>query len=96
MSDTNKIADVLQRVERMLDALAAHTQSSADFKAACDSLQRYLGDHAKVFVDSGTLSNDDKNRVAKIIERLTRFQRSAENKGSIPNELQKYIAERLD
>ena len=48
MSDTNNIGDILQRVEQMLDALQASTQSSADFKAGCDSLQAYLDDQAGV------------------------------------------------
>jgi hypothetical protein len=96
MSDTSKISVVLQRVEQMLDALTIHAQSSADFKDACDRLQGYLDDQAEAFATAGALSKNDKKIAASIVERLAGFQRSAENKGAIPAELQKYIAEQLD
>ena len=43
-----------------------------------------------------TLTENDRNRVAVIIDRLSGLQRSAETKASIPAELQKYIAEQSD
>jgi hypothetical protein len=38
----------------------------------------------------------DKTRVASVVQRLARLQKQAETKASIPTELQKYIAEQLD
>ena len=96
MSDTSNIGDILQRVEQMLDALQASTQSSADFKAGCDSLQAYLDDQAGVFAAAGTLSDPDKTRVAAVVERLAGLQKQAETKAAIPTDLQKYIAEQSD
>ena len=96
MSDTSNIGDILQRVEQMLDALQASTQSSADFKAGCDSLQAYLDDQAGVFAAAGALSDPDKTRVAAVVERLTGLQKQVETKAAIPTDLQKYIAEQSD
>ena len=96
MSDTNNIGDILQRVEQMLDALQASTQSSADFKAGCDSLQAYLDDQAGVFAAAGALSDLDKTRVVAVVERLAGLQKQAETKAAIPTDLQKYIAEQSD
>ena len=96
MSDTNNIGDILQRVEQMLDALNAVSQSSAAFKAACDSLQVYLDDQAGIFAAVGALSDQDKTRVASVVERLARLQKQAETKAAIPTDLQKYIAEQSD
>ena len=96
MSDTSNIGDILQRVEQMLDALKVSPQSSADFKAACDSLQAYLDGQAGVFAALGTLSDQDKTRVAAVVERLARLQKQAESKAAIPTDLQKYIAEQSD
>jgi hypothetical protein len=96
MSDTSNIGDILQRVEQMLDALQMSAQSSVAFKAACDSLQAYLDDRAGVFAAAGALSDQDKTRVASVVERLARLQKQAETKASIPTDLQKYIAEQSD
>jgi beta-glucosidase-like glycosyl hydrolase len=96
MSDNNNIGDVLTRVEQMLDALESPAQSSAAFKAGCDSLQAYLNDQAGVFAAVAALSEQDKTRVASVVERLAKLQKQAETKAAIPTELQKYIAEQLD
>ena len=96
MSDTNNIGDILQRVEQMLDALQAPERSSADFKADCDSLQAYLDDQAGVFAAADALSEQDKMRVAAVVERLDKLQKQAETKAAIPTDLQKYIAEQSD
>ena len=96
MSDTNNIGDILQRVEQMLDALQAPAQSSGDFKAGCDSLQAYLDDRAGVFAAAGVLSEQDKTRIAAVVERLAKLQKQAETKAAIPTDLQKYIAEQSD
>ena len=96
MSDTSNIGDILQRVEQMLDALQTSAQSSADFKAGCDSLQAYLDDRAGVFAAVGALSEQDKTRIAAVVERLAKLQKQAETKAAIPTDLQKYIAEQSD
>ena len=96
MSDTNNIGDMLQRVEQMLDVLQAPAQSSADFKAGCDSLHAYLDAQAGVFAAAGALSEQDKTRVAAVVERLAKLQKQAETKAAIPTDLQKYIAEQSD
>ena len=96
MSDTSNIGDILQRVEQMLDALQAPARSSADFKADCDSLQAYLDDQAGVFAAADALSEQDKMRVAAVVERLDKLQKQAETKAAIPTDLQKYIAEQSD
>ena len=96
MSDMNTIGDMLQRVEQMLDALQAPAQSSADFKAGCDSLQAYLDDRAGVFAAVGALSEQDKTRIAAVVERLAKLQKQAETKAAIPTDLQKSIAEQSD
>ena len=96
MSDTINIGNILQRVEQMLDALQAPAQSSAAFKAGCDSLQAYLDAQASVFAAADALSEQDKTRVAAMVERLARLQKQAETKAAIPTDLQKYIAEQLD
>ena len=96
MSDTSNIGDILQRVEQMLDALQASAQSSAAFKAGCDSLQAYIDAQADVFASAGALLEQDKMRVASVVQRLARLQKQAETKASIPTDLQKYIAEQLD
>ena len=96
MSDNNNISDVLTRVEQMLDALQSPAQSSADFKAGCDSLQAYLDAQAGVFAAAGALSEQDKTRVAAVVERLAKLQKQAETKATIPTDLQKYIAEQSD
>ena len=96
MSDTNNIGDILQRVEQMLDALQAPAQSSAAFKAGCDSLQAYLDDQASIFAAACALSEQDKTRVAAVVERLDKLQKQAETKAAITTDLQKYIAEQSD
>ena len=96
MSDTSNIGDILQRVEQMLDALQTSAQSSAAFKAGCDSLQAYLDDQAGVFAAAGALSDLDKTRVVAVVERLAGLQKQAETKAAIPTDLQKYIAEQSD
>lgn len=96
MSDTSNIGDILQRVEEMLDTLQTPAQSSAAFKAGCDSLQAYLDAQDGVFAAAGTLSEQDKTRVAAVVERLARLQKQAETKAAIPTDLQKHIAEQLD
>jgi hypothetical protein len=96
MSDMNTIGDMLQRVEQMLDALQAPAQSSADFKAGCDSLHTYLDAQAGVFAAAGALSEQDKTRVAALVERLAKLQKQAETKAAIPTDLQKSIAEQSD
>ena len=96
MSDTSNIGDILQRVEQTLDALQAPAQSSADFKAGCDSLQAYLNAQASVFAAAGALLEQDKTRVSSVVERLARLQKQAETKAAIPTDLQKYIAEQSD
>ena len=96
MSDTSNIGYILQRVEQMLDALQTSTQSSVAFRAACDSLQAYLDDQAGVFATASALSDQDKTRVASVVERLARLQKQAETKAAIPTDLQKYIAEQSD
>ena len=75
MSASNNIGDVLTRVEQMLDALQSPAQSSADFKAGCDSLQAYLNYQAGVFAAAAALSEQDKTRVASVVERLARLQK---------------------
>ena len=80
----------------MLDALQSRSQSSSDFKSACDKLHSYLNEGSEFFANGSALTENDRDRVATIIDRLSRLQRSAEAKASIPTELQKYIAERLD
>mgnify|MGYP001192762769 FL=1 len=96
MSDTSNIGDILQRVEQMLDALQAPAQSSADFKAGCDSLHAYLDAQAGGFAAAGVLSEQDKTRVAAVVGRLAKLQKQAETKAAIPTDLQKYIAEQSD
>ena len=96
MSDTNNIGDILQRVEQMLDALQASAQSSADFKAGCDSLHAYLNSQAGVFAAAAELSEQDRMRVAAVVGRLAKLQKQAETKAAIPTDLQKYIAEQSD
>ena len=96
MSDTSNIGDILQRVEQMLDALQASTQSSTAFKAACDRLQAYLDDQAGIFATVSALTDQDKTRLASVVERLSRLQKQAETKAAIPTDLQKYIAEQSD
>ena len=96
MSDTSNIGDILQRVEQMLDALQAPARSSADFKAGCDSLLAYLDAQAGVFAAASALSEQDRTRVAAVVERLAKLQKQAETKAAIPTDLQKYIAEQSD
>jgi hypothetical protein len=96
MSDTSNIGDILQRVEQMLDALQASARVSADFKADCDNLQAYLDDQAGVLAAAGALLEQDKTRVAAVVERLDKLQKQAETKAAIPTDLQKYIAEQSD
>ena len=96
MSDTAAIEDILQRVEQMLDALDVSDQSSADFRAGCDQLDNYLGDQKTLLAAGGALTDQQKNRVASIIERLAGLQKRAETRANIPTDLQKYIAEQSD
>ena len=96
MSDTSNIGDILQRVEQMLDALQVPAQSSAAFKAGCDSLQAYLNSQAGVFAVAAELSEQDRMRVAAVVGRLAKLQKQAETKAAIPTDLQKYIAEQSD
>ncbi|MEK9709963.1 MAG: hypothetical protein VW456_06935 [Alphaproteobacteria bacterium] len=96
MSDTAAIEDTLQRVEQMLDALEASDQSSADFRAGCDQLYKYLGDQKTLLAAGGALTDQQKSRVASIIERLAGLQKRAEIRANIPTGLQKYIAEQSD
>ena len=96
MSDTAAIEDTLERVEQMLDALEASDQSSADFRAGCDQLNNYLSDQKTLLVAGGALTDQQKGRVASIIERLAGLQKRAETRANIPTGLQKYIAEQSD
>ncbi len=96
MSDTTFIEVMLQRVEEMLDALSSHDQSSSDFRAGCDQLDCYLNDQ-KTFLAAGVnLTDQQKSRVASVIERLNGLQKRAEIRADIPASLQKYIAEQSD
>ena len=88
--------EIIERVEQMLDALQAPAQSSADFKAGCDSLHAYLDSQAGVFAAAGALSEQDKTRVVAVVERLAKLQKQAETKAAIPTDLQIYIAEQSD
>ena len=96
MSDTAAIQETLERVEQMLDALEASDQSSADFRAGCDQLDNYLGDQKTLLAAGGALTDQQKSRVASIIERLAGLQKRAETRANIPAGLQKYIAEQSD
>ena len=96
MSDTAAIQETLERVEQMLDALEASDQSSADFRAGCDQLDNYLGDQKTLLAAGGALTDQQKSRVASIIERLAELQKRAETRANIPTDLQKYIAEQSD
>jgi len=96
MSDMAAIEDTLQRVEQMLDALEASDQSSADFRSGCDQLDNYLGDQKTLLAAGGALTDQQKSRVASIIERLAGLQKRAEMRANIPIGLQKYIAEQSD
>jgi hypothetical protein len=96
MSDTTVIEDTLKRVEQMLDALEASDQSSADFRTGCDQLNNYLSDQKTLLVAGGALTDQQKSRVASIIERLAGLQKRAETRANIPIGLQKYIAEQSD
>ena len=96
MSDTAAIEDTLKRVEQMLDALEASDQSSADFRAGCDQLDDYLGEQKALLAAGGALTDQQKSRVASIIERLAGLQKRAETRANIPTGLQKYIAEQSD
>ena len=96
MSDTAFIEAILQRVEEMLDALSSRDQSSSDFRAGCDQLDSYLNDQ-KTFLAAGVnLTDQQKSRVASVIERLNGLQKRAEIRANIPAGLQKYIAEQSD
>ena len=96
MSDTAFIEAMLQRVEEMLDALSSRDQSSSDFRAGCDQLDSYLNDQ-KTFLAAGVnLTDQQKSRVASVIERLNGLQKRAEIRANIPAGLQKYIAEQSD
>ena len=96
MSDPAPIDDMLERVEQMLDALEASDQSSADFRAGCDQLDNYLGNQKTLLAAGGALTDQQKSRVASIIERLAGLQKRAETRANIPTGLQKYIAEQSD
>ena len=96
MSDTAAIEDTLERVEQMLDALEASDQSSADFRAGCDQLDNYLGDQKTLLAAGDAFTDQQKSRVASIIERLAGLQKRAETRANIPTDLQKYIAEQSD
>ena len=96
MSDTAAIQETLKRVEQMLDALEASDQSSADFRAGCDQLDNYLGEQKTLLAAGGALTDQQKSRVASIIERLAGLQKRAETRANIPTDLQKYIAEQSD
>ena len=96
MSDSAAIEDTLKRVEQMLDALEASDQSSADFRAGCDQLDKYLDDQKTLLAAGGALTDQQKSRVASIIERLAGLQKRAETRANIPTGLQKYIAEQSD
>ena len=96
MSDTAAIEDTLKRVEQMLDALEASDQSSADFRGGCDQLDNYLCDQKTLQAAGGALTDQQKSRVASIIERLAGLQKRAETRANIPTGLQKYIAEQSD
>ena len=96
MSNTTLIEVMLQRVEEMLDALSSPDQSSLDFRAGCDQLDIYLSDQ-KTFLAAGVnLTDQQKSRVASVIERLNGLQKRAEIRADIPTSLQKYIAEQSD
>ena len=96
MSDLAPIENMLQRVEQMLDALDASNQSSREFRAGCDKLESYLNNQKASLMAGVALPEPDKSRVAVIIERLTKLQKRAETRASIPSGLQKYIAEQSD
>ena len=96
MFDTAPIEDMINHVEQILDALEASDQSSADFRAGCDQLDNYLGDQKTLLAAGGALTDQQKSRVASIIERLAELQKRAETRANIPTDLQKYIAEQSD
>jgi alpha-N-acetylglucosamine transferase len=96
MSDLLPFKDILQRVEQMLNTLEASPQFSADFRASCDQLDSYLINSKISLAASGTLTDQQKNRVAAIIKRLAGLQKRAETRANIPTGLQKHIAEQSD
>ena len=93
MSDLLPIKDFLQRVEQMLNTLEASPQFSADFRANCDQLNSYVGNSKTLLAARGTLTDQQKSRVAAIIKRLAGLQKRAETRANIPTDLQKHIAE---
>ena len=81
MSDTAPIDDMLQRVEQMLDALERLTNLQQIFGHGCDQLDSYLGDQKTLLAAGGVLTDQQKSRVASIIERLAGLQKRAETRG---------------
>ena len=96
MESTLSIVEILDRVERELDALYALNTTAKDFAIGCVTLEEFLEVHRDSFSLIEPLDGMTRDRVLTVIARLEKLQKRAALKALIPEKLQKYIAENQD
>ena len=95
MAISSGTVGILPRIEEMLNALKASEKSASGFKEACAALEHIIQVEAESLKSIDTFNETDKRCLASIVKQLSILQKRAEIRASIPNELQKDIAEQL-
>ena len=96
MESTLSIIEILDRVERELDSLYALNTTAKDFAIGCVALEEFLEAHRDSISVIEPLDGMIRDRVLMVITRLEKLQKRAALKASMPEKLQKYIAENQD
>ena len=94
MSSKGLETEFLSRVEGLLDALETREKNSGDFLTLCSELQLCLetAQIEKVIQEqSGDVSVDLKNRIERIVKRITKLELFASTQTEITANLQKHI-----
>ena len=94
MSSRNLETELLSRIEGLLDALETRERNSSEFLALCSELQSCLekSPMEKVIREQfGDVSVGLKNRIERIVERLTMLELFASTQAEITSNLQKHI-----
>ena len=96
MSSENLETEFLSRVEGLLDALEAREKNSKEFLSLCSELQLCLETNPieKVVQDQlGGVSSGLKNRLERILKRISFLELFATTQTEITSNLQKHIVD---
>ena len=88
--------EIIERVEKILDALFVPNLPAREFADGCAALEAFLATHGDSLSQTGTLDDVARSRFVAVIARLDQLQKRAAVKAAMPGELQKYIADNDD